>query len=147
MSFFCFSLPEDVEFGFILIDYVYIILLCSCNMLTTIVMGENNGSDTCIQPKAYRPQRVYKPLIQLSTKFNSFFPKNISTCVYKNGHNSTCELYFFVKFAPLDSAYIELSMYVKNWNIPSGPFNFSEQVTFVHNWRRIRSLGKEPRHR
>ena len=34
--------------------------------------------------------------------------------MYKNGHNSTCDGYFFMKLVLLDSAYIELSIHAKN---------------------------------
>ena len=57
-----------------------------------------------------------------------FRKTNISTCVYKNGHNSTCDWYFFMKLAPLDSAHKNYQSMLKTkflWNIPNGPFSQS----------------------
>ena len=59
---------------------------------------------------------------------------NVPTRVHKNGQNSTCDQYFFVKLAPLDSAHIELSIHAKNsifmkypkWSL------FSYQVILPH---------------
>ena len=34
-----------------------------------------------------------------------FRKTNVPTRVHKNGHNSTCDQYFFMKLAPLDSAH------------------------------------------
>ena len=57
-----------------------------------------------------------------------FRKTNVSTRVHKNGHNSTCDQYFCLKLAPLDSAHIGLSFYAKNSFfkiIPNGPFSHS----------------------
>ena len=35
-----------------------------------------------------------------------FQKTNVSTQLHKNGHNFTYDQYFFMKFAPLDSAHI-----------------------------------------
>ena len=61
-----------------------------------------------------------------------FRKTNVSTQLHKNGHNFTCDQYFFMKLAPLDSAHIELSIHAKNsiflknckWSI------FPQQVTY-----------------
>ena len=61
------------------------------------------------------------------------FPKsksNISTCVYKTGHNFTCDQYFIMKLTPLDSVHTELSIHAKNSIFMKYPESlFSEQVT------------------
>ena len=43
-----------------------------------------------------------------------FRKTNIPTRVHKNGHNSACDQYFFLKLTPLDSAHIKLSIHAKN---------------------------------
>ena len=51
-----------------------------------------------------------------------FWKTNKSTSVYKNGHISVCDQYFFLKLAPLDLAHSELSSHAKiliNFNIDS----------------------------
>ena len=46
---------------------------------------------------------------------NAYFLKNeCITQLHKNGHNFTCDQYFFMKFAPLDSAHVGLSIHAKN---------------------------------
>ena len=47
-----------------------------------------------------------------------FRKTNVPTRLYKNGHNSTCDQYFFMKLAPLDSAHIELLIHAKNSKLP-----------------------------
>ena len=63
-----------------------------------------------------------------------FRKTNVSIRVHKNGLNSTCDQYFCLKHAPLDSAHTELSIHAKNsvfmkypeWSL------FSEQVTYYY---------------
>ena len=47
-------------------------------------------------------------------KMRIFRKTNVSTRLHKNGHNSTCDHYFFMKLVPLDSAHIGLSIHAKN---------------------------------
>ena len=43
-----------------------------------------------------------------------FRKTNVSTRLHKNGHNFTCDKYFFMKLAPLELAHIGLSIHAKN---------------------------------
>ena len=64
-----------------------------------------------------------------------FRKMNTSTCLYKNGHNSTYDRDFFMKLAPLDSAHTELSIHAKNSIFMKYPERslFSEQVTYYYS--------------
>ena len=57
---------------------------------------------------------------------------DLPTWVHKNGHNSACGQYFFLKLAPLYSALTELSIYAKNSILMkiSQQSLFLEQVTY-----------------
>ena len=59
--------------------------------------------------------------------------------VHKNGHNSACDQYFFMKLAPLDSAHIELSVHAKNSNFIKYPeWSLSQQVTYLtHKFTKV----------
>ena len=52
----------------------------------------------------------------------------LATRLHKNGHNTTCDQYFFMKFAPLDSAHIARAtkkyIFMK-YPKCSGPFSHS----------------------
>ena len=75
-----------------------------------LVISESISSDTYnLIPN---PNPMYNLILNLKVRI--FRKTNVSTRLYKNGHNFTCDQYFFMKLAPLDSAHTELSIHAKN---------------------------------
>ena len=68
-----------------------------------------------------------------------FFFSDVPTWVHKNGHNSTYDQYFFMKFAPHTQSYQKLDVIIYElWNIPSGPFWIITNELHVY-WQKAHS--------